>query len=50
MKREVSTVKSLYESELADARRLLDETAKEKARIQIEANKYKTDYEDLLAK
>ncbi|KAK7116770.1 lamin Dm0-like [Littorina saxatilis] len=50
VKREVSSVKHLYESELADARRLLDETAKEKARIQIEANKYKTDYEDLLAK
>ena len=50
VKREVSSVKSLYESELSDARRLLDETAKEKARIQIEANKYKTDYEDLLAK
>nr|KAG5687541.1 hypothetical protein BaRGS_013643 [Batillaria attramentaria] len=33
-----------------DARRLLDETAKEKARLQIEANKYKTEYEDLLAK
>lgn len=50
VKREVSSVKSLYETELADARRLLDETAKEKARIQIEANKYKTEYEDLLAK
>lgn len=50
VKREVTSVKNLYESELADARRLLDETAREKARIQIEANKYKTDYEDLLAK
>lgn len=50
VKREVSSVKNLYESELADARRLLDETAKEKARIQIEANKYKTEYEDLLTK
>ncbi|KAK7465184.1 hypothetical protein BaRGS_00037647 [Batillaria attramentaria] len=50
VKREVSSVKNLYESELADARRLLDETAKEKARLQIEANKYKTEYEDLLAK
>ncbi|XP_076443906.1 lamin-B1.S-like [Babylonia areolata] len=50
VKREVSSVKSLYESELADARRLLDDTAREKARIQIEANKYKSDYEDLLGK
>ncbi|XP_076465893.1 lamin Dm0-like [Babylonia areolata] len=50
VKREVSSVKNLYETELADARRLLDETAKDKARIQIEANKYKTEYEDLLSK
>lgn len=50
IKREVSSVKNLYETELADARRLLDETAREKARVQIEANKYKTDYEDLLTK
>ncbi|PVD37822.1 hypothetical protein C0Q70_00424 [Pomacea canaliculata] len=50
IKREVSSVKNLYETELADARRLLDETAREKAKVQIEANKYKTDYEDLLAK
>ncbi|XP_005094526.1 lamin-B1 [Aplysia californica] len=50
VKREVTSVKTLYESELAELRRLLDETSKEKARLQIEANKYKTDYEDLLAK
>ncbi|KAL8624877.1 hypothetical protein ACOMHN_016173 [Nucella lapillus] len=50
VKREVSSVKNLYETELTDARRLLDETAREKARIQIEANKYKTDYEDHLKK
>ena len=34
--RETSNIKSLYEAELADARRVLDETAKEKARIQID--------------
>eukprot|EP00745_Piridium_sociabile_P044901 TRINITY_DN9563_c0_g1_i1.p1 TRINITY_DN9563_c0_g1~~TRINITY_DN9563_c0_g1_i1.p1 ORF type:complete len:607 (-),score=172.55 TRINITY_DN9563_c0_g1_i1:775-2595(-) len=50
VKREVSSVKTLYESELADARRLLDDTAREKARIQIEANKYKSDYEELLGR
>ncbi|CAH3169321.1 unnamed protein product [Porites lobata] len=38
-KTEVETVKGMYESELADARRLLDETAKEKAREQIENRK-----------
>lgn len=36
---EVDNVRSLFESELADARRLLDETAKEKAREQIENRK-----------
>ncbi|KAL8577274.1 hypothetical protein ACOMHN_062783 [Nucella lapillus] len=50
VKREVSSVKSLYEGELADARRLLDDTAREKARLQIEANKYKSDYEELLGR
>ena len=34
--RETSSIKSLYETELADARRLLDETAKDKAKIQID--------------
>ena len=32
-------VKELYENELADARRLIDETAKEKARQQLKASK-----------
>ncbi|GFS18928.1 lamin, partial [Elysia marginata] len=50
VRREVSSVKTLYESELAELRKLLDDTAKEKARLQIEANKYKADYDDLLAK
>lgn len=35
VEREVNNVKGMYEAELADARRLLDETAKEKARQQI---------------
>lgn len=38
-KTEVDNVRSLFESELADARRLLDDTAKEKAREQIENRK-----------
>lgn len=50
VRREVSSVKTLYETELAELRKLLDDTAKEKARLQIEANKYKADYDDLLAK
>ncbi|XP_015765214.1 PREDICTED: lamin-B1-like [Acropora digitifera] len=36
---EVESVKNSFESELADARRLLDETAKEKAREQMENRK-----------
>lgn len=36
---EADAVKALYESELAEARNLIDETAKEKARQQILATK-----------
>ncbi|XP_062452048.1 lamin-B2 isoform X3 [Rhea pennata] len=45
--REVSGIKSLYESELADARRVLDETAKERARLQIEIGKLRAELEEL---
>uniref|UniRef100_A0AAZ3P7P8 Lamin B2 n=1 Tax=Oncorhynchus tshawytscha TaxID=74940 RepID=A0AAZ3P7P8_ONCTS len=34
--REVTGIKTLYEAELADARRVLDETARERARLQID--------------
>lgn len=44
--REVTNIKQLYENELADARKLLDETAKDKARLQIEIGKYKSEAED----
>uniref|UniRef100_A0A8C5AV61 Lamin B2 n=1 Tax=Gadus morhua TaxID=8049 RepID=A0A8C5AV61_GADMO len=37
--REVSGLKVLYEAELADARRVLDETARERARLQIDLGK-----------
>ncbi|XP_010291261.1 PREDICTED: ran-binding protein 3, partial [Phaethon lepturus] len=43
----VSGIKSLYESELADARRVLDETAKERARLQIEIGKLRAELEEL---
>ncbi|KAJ7421227.1 Lamin-B2 [Willisornis vidua] len=42
----VSGIKSLYESELADARRVLDETAKERARLQIEIGKLRAELEE----
>ncbi|KAK3097796.1 hypothetical protein FSP39_013246 [Pinctada imbricata] len=47
---EVSSIKSMYENELADARRLLDETSKEKAKLQIEIGKYKADADDWKSK
>lgn len=46
--RELTGLKSLYETELADARRSLDDTAKERARLQIELGKIKSDHEQLL--
>lgn len=48
--REISNIKGLYEAELADARKLLDETAKEKAHLQIEVGKWKAEADDLSAK
>ncbi|XP_029772267.1 lamin-B2 [Suricata suricatta] len=44
--REVSGIKTLYESELADARRVLDETARERARLQIELGKLEAELEE----
>ncbi|XP_057565684.1 lamin-B2 isoform X2 [Hippopotamus amphibius kiboko] len=43
---EVSGIKTLYEAELADARRVLDETARDRARLQIEMGKLKADLEE----
>ncbi|XP_039371889.1 lamin-B2 isoform X2 [Mauremys reevesii] len=45
--REVSGVKTLYESELADARRVLDETARERAKLQIEIGKLRAELEEV---
>lgn len=39
-------LKALYEAELADARRVLDETAKERARLQIELGKAQAELEE----
>lgn len=46
---EADALKALYESELADARNLIDETAKEKARQQIIASKHATRVDELEA-
>jgi len=48
--KEVTGIKSLYEGELTSARKLLDDLAKEKAKLQFENSKLKTDLEDLRAK
>nr|WJP01042.1 lamin B isoform X1 [Portunus trituberculatus] len=45
--KEVVSMKGLYESELSDARKLLDDTAKEKAQLQIDVGKMKSANEDL---
>lgn len=39
-------LKALYEAELADLRRVLDETAKERARLQIDLGKAQADLEE----
>ncbi|XP_040896162.1 lamin-B2 [Toxotes jaculatrix] len=44
--REVTGLKALYEAELADARRVLDETAKERARLQIDLGKVQSELEE----
>lgn len=46
--RELTGLKALYETELADARRSLDDSSKERAWLQIELGKIKTDHEQLL--
>ena len=47
VQKEVVSMKGLYEQELADARKLLDDTAKEKAQLQIDVGKLKADNEEL---
>uniref|UniRef100_A0A8C6UK24 Lamin B2 n=1 Tax=Neogobius melanostomus TaxID=47308 RepID=A0A8C6UK24_9GOBI len=44
--REVSGLKALYEAELADARRVLDETARERARLQIDLGKAQSELDE----
>lgn len=43
-------MKGLYEQELSDARKLLDDTAKEKAQLQIDVGKMRSDNEELRLK
>lgn len=48
--KEVHEIKRLYETELDEAKRLIDELAKDKARYEIEGNKHKADAEEAFAK
>lgn len=48
--RELSGVKTLYETELADARRSLDDSSKERAWLQIELGKIRSEHEQLQQK
>jgi len=48
--REVTNVKAMYETELAESRRLLDDTSKEKALLKLENNKLNGILEDLRPK
>ncbi|XP_055597049.1 lamin Dm0-like [Uranotaenia lowii] len=48
--REVSNIKQMYEHELSDARKLLDETAREKAKLEIDAKRIWEENDDLKKK
>merc|ERR1712180_9101 len=48
--KEVTNVKAMYETELAESRRLLDDTSKEKALLKLENNKLNGILEDLRPK
>lgn len=45
--REVSNIKAIYEHELGDARKLLDETAREKAKLEIDTKRLWEENDDL---
>ncbi|XP_073465357.1 lamin [Aquarana catesbeiana] len=48
--REVTGIKAVYETELADARKTLDSVAKERARLQLELSKIREEHNDLKAR
>jgi len=50
VRREVNGVKGVYDRELAEARRLLDQLAQEKAKFQLEVSKLQSEVEDLKSK
>nr|DBA13887.1 TPA: hypothetical protein GDO54_004913 [Pyxicephalus adspersus] len=48
--REVSGIKTAYETELSDARKTLDSVAKERARLQLELGKIREEHNELKAR
>uniref|UniRef100_A0A7N6FAT9 Lamin A n=1 Tax=Anabas testudineus TaxID=64144 RepID=A0A7N6FAT9_ANATE len=48
--RDLSGMKAAYETELADARKTLDQVAKERARLQLELGKIREEHKDLKAR
>ncbi|KAM9353931.1 lamin isoform 1-T2 [Symphorus nematophorus] len=48
--RDVSGMKAAYEAELADARKTLDQVAKERARLQLELSKIREEHKELKAR
>uniref|UniRef100_A0A8C6KUR2 Lamin A/C n=1 Tax=Nothobranchius furzeri TaxID=105023 RepID=A0A8C6KUR2_NOTFU len=48
--RDLSGIKAAYETELADARKTLDQVAKERARLQLELGKIKEEHKELKAR
>lgn len=48
--REATNIKSMYENELGDARRLLDDTAREKAKLEIDIKRLWEENEELKTK
>lgn len=48
--RDLSGMKAAYEVELADARKTLDQVAKERARLQLELSKIREEHKELKAR
>ncbi|XP_061631477.1 lamin [Phyllopteryx taeniolatus] len=48
--RDLSGLKAAYEAELADARKTLDQVARERARLQLDLGKVKEEYKELKAR
>jgi len=48
--RDVSEIKQLYEKELDDTKKLIDELAKDKARFEIEVNKHRASAQEAISK